>query len=97
MLKAGIFILALALLGIPACILDSKPDIRTTGTVRFIDLEGGFYGIIGDDGSKYDPVNLPNEFRQDSLRVKFKANIVENGVSVHMWGTVIEIQKIEKM
>ena len=25
------------------------------GTVTRVDLEGGFYGIIGDDGTKYSP------------------------------------------
>ena len=24
--------------------------ISGTGTVKFVDLEGGFYGIVGDDG-----------------------------------------------
>ncbi|MBI4711867.1 MAG: hypothetical protein HY762_00960 [Planctomycetes bacterium] len=31
------------------------------GTVRFIDIEGGFYGINGDTGQNYDPINLGTE------------------------------------
>ena len=32
--------------------------IKTTGTIRHQGLEGGFWGIVGDDGTKYDPTNL---------------------------------------
>lgn len=35
-----------------------------TGVVKHIELEGGFFGIVGDDGQKYDPVNLPAEFKK---------------------------------
>lgn len=41
------------------------------GKIQKINLEGGFFGIIGDDGQKYDPVNLADEFRKDGLAVKF--------------------------
>ncbi|MDI6889237.1 MAG: hypothetical protein QMC78_06105 [Methanocellales archaeon] len=59
-------------------------------------LEGGFYGIISDDGEHYDPLNLGPEFQEDGLRVWFKAKISENQTSVHMWGTIVEIISIEK-
>jgi len=68
-----------------------------TGTVQYINLEGGFYGIVGEDGNKYDPVNLPDEFKQDGLRVKFSAKILKDQMSIHMWGALIEITEIEKI
>jgi hypothetical protein len=68
-----------------------------TGTVQYINLEGGFYGIIDEDGNKYDPVNLPDEFKQDGLRVKFSAKILKDQMSIHMWGTLIEITEIEEI
>lgn len=43
--------------------MPQKQDIISeTGTVKYIDLEGGFFGIIGDSGKNYDPINLSEEF-----------------------------------
>jgi hypothetical protein len=42
-------------------------DVRITGTVSHLDLEGGFYAIRGDDGVTYDPTNLPPAFQRDGL------------------------------
>lgn len=68
-----------------------------TGTIQYIDLEGGFYGIVDDDGNKYGPVNLQDEFQEDGLRVKFSFKILTNTVSTHMWGTLIELTEIQKI
>jgi hypothetical protein len=68
-----------------------------TGTVLDIPIEGGFYGLLADDGRKYDPENLPEEFKQNGLRVKFKVNPKKGMASIHMWGTIVEIVKIEKL
>lgn len=74
------------------------PDVfTTTGTVQFIDLEGSFYGIVADDGSRYDPLNLPPEFQEGGLHVRFTARILKDPATTHMWGTPVEILKIEKL
>jgi hypothetical protein len=44
-----------------------------TGTIEFLDFEGGFYGIISDDGERYDPLNMNQEFQVNGLRVYFEA------------------------
>ena len=44
---------ALAIIVLPACAGGTSKDknvVSGTGTVKFINLEGGFYGIAGDDG-----------------------------------------------
>ncbi len=71
--------------------------ILKSGTVRFIDLEGGFYGIIGDDGKKYDPINLSREFQVDGLPVRFEAKVRDDVAAIRMWGTPIEIVEIERI
>jgi len=65
--------------------------IHTTGTVKYLDFEGGFYGIIADDDSHYDPLNLPESFKIDGLKVIFSAIIKRGIITFHMWGLVIEI------
>jgi L-ascorbate metabolism protein UlaG (beta-lactamase superfamily) len=66
-----------------------------TGQIKHITIEGGFYGIIGDDGQKYDPVNLANEFKKDGLRVRFAVKEKEGVAGFHMWGKIVEIVSIE--
>jgi hypothetical protein len=71
--------------------------ISATGTVRYFDLEGGFYGIVADDSTHYDPVDLPASARRDGLRVRFTASEAAAGMSTHMWGKRIEIKSIEPL
>ncbi|MCJ7572104.1 MAG: META domain-containing protein [Candidatus Thermoplasmatota archaeon] len=71
--------------------------IQGTGTIRYIDLEGGFYGIIGDDQNLYDPINLPEAYKQDNLRVEFKARVSPNQNSIHQWGKIIYILEIKQL
>ncbi len=67
-----------------------------SGTVKYMDLEGGFCGIVTDDGQKLDPVNLPDAFKQDGLRVKARIETLEGQVSVRMWGTLVRIIDIQR-
>jgi hypothetical protein len=76
---------------------NSENKISTTGTVRFQEMEGGFWGIIGDDGNKYDPMGLSPEFQKDGLRVRFEATPETDMMSTHMWGTMINLSHIEVM
>jgi inhibitor of cysteine peptidase len=71
--------------------------IQGSGTIQFNDFEGGFYGIVGDDGENYDPINLPLEFEEDGIRIKYTLKILEDQVSIHQWGTMVEIITIEKI
>jgi inhibitor of cysteine peptidase len=66
-----------------------------TGTIKLLPLEGGFYGIAGDDGVNYDPINLADEFKQDGLRVKVIARERNDMAGFHMWGKYIEILEIK--
>lgn len=58
-----------------------------------IDLEGGFWGIKGEDGMDYRPVDpVPKEFQKESLMVAATATPFE-GVSIFMWGRPVHIQQ----
>ncbi|MFO7447282.1 MAG: hypothetical protein R6W90_13010 [Ignavibacteriaceae bacterium] len=80
-----------------ALIFISCDDEMTTGTVVYMDLEGGFYGIVDDEGNKYNPTNLTEEFREDSLRVKFTFRRTKQQMSIQMWGTMVEITAMKKL
>ena len=67
------------------------------GMVIFVDLEGGFYGIRGDDGEDYYPLELEEEFRANGLRVSFESEPAKDVVTIHMWGTPVTLTYIEEM
>ena len=70
--------------------------ILDIGQVTRIDLEGGFWGIVGTKGN-YDPTNLPKDFCVNGLWVIFQAQPVTDMVSIHQWGTLVKILRIEKL
>ena len=70
--------------------------ITETGTIKYIQLEGGFYGIVTEKGGKYLPVNLKEEFKKDGLRIWFKAR-PKKVATIQMWGKPIEILEIQKI
>jgi len=95
-LFVGTALIALALLS-QSCSTDSGDNFSVTGTIVFLSFEGGFYGIKGDDGRSYDPINLPVEFRKEGMRVRFEAKELRDRASFHMWGTIVELVHIEKL
>lgn len=66
-----------------------------TGTIRKIELDGGFYGIIGDNGKFYDPVNLGPAYQVEGLKIRFKAKFPEDITTIHMWGRATQVVEIE--
>jgi len=71
--------------------------IKTTGTIKHQGLEGGFWGIVGDDGQNYDPQNLAPEFQKEGLRVSFEAETRPDAAGFHMWGTIVEIKSMKRL
>jgi len=70
---------------------DSYQDfVYDAGVIKYIPLEGGFFGIISVEGNHYDPINLPPDFEIDGLTVIFMGEIL-NLLSAHMWGRTIRI------
>lgn len=73
----------------------SEQPISANGTIHFQEMEGGFWGIIGDDGVKYDPMQLSPAFQKEGLRVRFTASPETDMMSTHMWGMIIKLSHIE--
>ena len=65
--------------------------ISIQGKVVYQELGMGFWGIIGEDGKEWLPINLPTHLQEKDKLVAVKAKIVEDGVSMFMWGTMVEI------
>jgi hypothetical protein len=61
------------------------------GTVKYQDLSGGFWGIIGQQGEHWKPVKMPKKLQKEGLKVEIEAQKATNVFSVFMWGTAIQI------
>jgi predicted small secreted protein len=72
----------------------STDTVEITGTVTFVNLEGGFFTIQGNDGSTYTPINLPESFRKDGLEINALVRPRPDVMSIHMVGPIIEIVDI---
>ena len=68
--------------------------VEIQGTIVHKDLEGGFYAIEGDDGRTYDPINLPEPFKKNGLRVRATVRYKDDVVGIHMAGDIVEIVDI---
>ncbi len=62
--------------------------------VRWVPLEGGFFGLVTEDGRKFLPLNLPADFRSDGLKVKVEGR-TKDVITIYMWGRPFEISNIE--
>lgn len=96
-LTGAVLVLAACCLLGAGCVTEEPPvDVSGIGVVTYIDLEGGFYGIIADDGREYLPMNLPEELKVDGTEVVFAGEIRDDVVTIQQWGTPLWITSIAK-
>lgn len=65
------------------------------GTVKYMDLEGGFYGIFTESGGKYLPLNMDKEFRSNGAVIQFKGKVQHNMNTIQQWGTPIKLSEVK--
>ena len=69
--------------------------VNGTGTIQYQDIEGGFYGIVMENGTQLLPVNLTDEFKVNGTYIQFEATILDDQNSITQWGTLVQIEAIE--
>ncbi|HEO69704.1 MAG TPA: hypothetical protein ENN80_00455, partial [Candidatus Hydrogenedentes bacterium] len=74
-----------------ARLLEDPHVVYLRGTVEWQDIEGGFWGIVGENGNHYDPLNLPPEFAEEGLPIAFVARLMPDMGGFHMWGTYVDL------
>lgn len=96
-------VLALALMGCdddrplvaPDVSVDDPDAFVIDGTVRFLSIEGGCWGIFGDDGVTYEPTGIPRDFLVDGLRVRAAVKLRNDLGSYCMIGRIVEVLDIK--
>ena len=64
---------------------------RITGQVKWVNLATGFWGITDKNQQDWRPLNLPEHLQQDGLTVDLTVELVEEEVSIFMWGQPVLI------
>lgn len=73
------------------------PRILGTGIVVYEELEGGFFGVISDEGQRFIPRELPDDIRKNGTPVSFSFSLIPDMVSTFMWGEPVEIISIQAL
>jgi len=79
----------------------SPPDdtvLTGVGRVQYVNLEGGFYGIIDDESERrLDPQNLDEDLQIDGLQIQYRARVRNDVMTMRMWGTPVELLAAERL
>ncbi len=70
--------------------------MQVTGILVFENLEGGFWGIVGSDGSRYEIENkIPDDVSEPGLEVEAEVEPT-GGVSFRQWGNPVKVIQIKR-
>jgi hypothetical protein len=78
----------------PSDPLASNTRATVTASIAFLNLEGGCWTIEMSPNVHYLPLNLPDEFRRDGLKVQADLRRRDDYGSFCMVGPVVEILSI---
>lgn len=65
-----------------------------TGTIKYYSMEGGFYGIVTDNGDSFLPMNLSKDYEQDGAKIKFSGAVIDDLMTTQQWGTPFKINDV---
>ena len=78
-----------------SCSSITEPDlVQLEATVEFVSVEGGCWRLVTDEGVGYEPVNLPESFRSDGLRVDVTLRPRTDLGSICQVGQIVDIERI---
>ena len=71
--------------------------MKVSGTVEFVDLEGGLYRLSADDGKRYTLVGSRGELKSaKGARVEVEGSLDE-GFGIGMAGPQLRVSRIRKL
>ncbi len=66
-----------------------------TGTLTFIEIEGGFFGFVTEAGEKYLPLNMPKEYLKNGSKLKIYGHHDKDIMTIQMWGKPFKVLDVE--
>ncbi len=82
----------------PSIDLCPPGDVCVQGSVEYVTVEGGFWAVQGDDRVLYELLDgVPEQLREDGLRVYLQGRIRRDMGSVHMAGPILEVTTLRRL
>ena len=69
-----------------------KDQMQQQGKVVHLTMEGGFFGIVTQDGRKLLPMNLPKQLQQDGAIIQFSGKVVTDIQTIQQWGVPFKLK-----
>ncbi|MCW8831854.1 MAG: hypothetical protein OQK03_00860 [Colwellia sp.] len=63
--------------------------------VIYLNFEGGFYGLVTENGDKLLPMNLAKEYKAIDTLLNIKGHKVEGIATTQQWGTLFKITDVK--
>lgn len=71
--------------------------MKVTGTLQFVDLEGGFFQLVADDGKRYTLVGSSGALKgARGARVEVEGSL-EDGFGITMAGPRLRVDRLRKL
>lgn len=64
-------------------------------TVKHLDFEGGFYGLVSENGVRLLPRGLPKEYKIEGTILRVKGHFLTDMMTIQQWGKVFKIVEVE--
>ena len=69
-----------------------QPKLQTlNGTLRYYQMEGGFYGFETDKGKKYTFSGLPSDLRKNNTRLQVSGYVLTDVFTTTQFGDVFKV------
>lgn len=68
---------------------------QLTVTVEYLTLEGGFYGLVTQNGEKLLPMNLSKEYQHAGTVLRVTGKKLTDVMTIQQWGTPFELTSVE--
>ncbi|MBN1166393.1 MAG: cache domain-containing protein [Methanospirillaceae archaeon] len=92
---SGVILIVLIVFTTCSAATPESPEVSLTGQVVREDIEGGFFGIVTPDGTRYLPLNLPEIYQFPNLTIDVTGAAAPDVISVQMWGEPVTILSVK--
>ena len=67
--------------------------MQVKGTIRYMEVSMGFWGLEGADGSRWELFDLPESYKKNGLTCILDL-IVMDGETINMWGRPAKVKAV---
>ncbi|HYS07224.1 MAG TPA: hypothetical protein VEP66_00710 [Myxococcales bacterium] len=71
--------------------------MKVTGTVEFVDLEGGLYRLTADDGKRYTLLGSRGELKAATGKRVEVEGALDEGFGIGMSGAQLRVARVKKI